>query len=345
MIKKFEQYNNGDTYVYTHNRNPRLEVTINVINGRISEIENKNNIRFPYKVGQMFSRNIEVWASNNGYSINGKDMSVKNDKIFGIKKKDIPKGHHLRALYPGKFNESSSNIYNEIYSFCEAKNTFRYSKDGIEQTERLKFLLDLLDRKGLNYELDTFEYDEELFLTNIILKGSSNKWVVAHYDIVNPESDNANDNSCSVINAIALKLKNPSINVALLDGEEPPILGGGSQRLCDNTLGSNVDFVLNLELSGKGGESFFIGNYDTELCDMLVEEFDCPTIDVPFNDAIVFIENGYNSTVINPLPKDDLEKMDLSLLYHCHSVKDSLSTIDTNDMRLFVDNVLMKICR
>ena len=56
---------------------------------------------------------------------------------------------------------------------------------------------------------------------NIMLMGSSDKFVVAHHDIVNPASDNANDNSCSVINALTIKKLRPEINVVILDGEEP----------------------------------------------------------------------------------------------------------------------------
>ena len=91
---------------------------------------------------------------------------------------------------------------------------------------------------------------------NIILSGNSDKFVVAHHDIVNPNSDNANDNSCSVINALAIKKLRPEVNVVILDGEEPG--GIGSTRLAERI--KNGDFrcrwVLNLELTGKGGKNF-----------------------------------------------------------------------------------------
>jgi hypothetical protein len=35
--------------------------------------------------------------------MDGKDMSEK--KVMGIKVSDIPLGHELRALYPGKFRK------------------------------------------------------------------------------------------------------------------------------------------------------------------------------------------------------------------------------------------------
>ena len=86
--------------------------------------------------------------------------------------------------------------------------------------------------------------------------------VVAHHDIANPSIDNANDNSASCINAIALKLLVPELNVVLLDGEEHG--GIGSQRLSEKINSGDfgsIEWVLNLELTGKGGDLFFIGNY------------------------------------------------------------------------------------
>ena len=69
----------------------------------------------------------------------------------------------------------------------------------------------------------------------------------------------------------------PQINVVLLDGEE---CGGiGSQRLSNQILNgefSKIDWVLNLELTGKGGQYFFIGNYPGKLHDHIKNLFDCP---------------------------------------------------------------------
>jgi len=68
---------------------------------------------------------------------------------------------------------------------------------------------------------------------------------------------------------------------------------------------------------------------------------------------------GIDSTVINPLPPlqgrparlggmfgsvvmDGVE-LDTGILMNCHSTKDSLSTISTDDMKVFVEKVLHKI--
>ena len=69
-----------------------------------AEIDNPNGIRFCFSVGQLFNRTAEVWASNNNYLMDGQDMTPE-EKIMGIKVSDIPPGHELRMLYPGKFRK------------------------------------------------------------------------------------------------------------------------------------------------------------------------------------------------------------------------------------------------
>ena len=272
-------------------------------------------------------------------------------------------------------------MYNKIYSFCKVKNLGSIHKNTNNPTPRVEYLINLLKSLNIKYELDEFpleeeeeNYDDEMFRFlkkfkihkmpskkgfNINLIGNSNKFVVAHHDIVNPNSDNANDNSCSVINAIALKKLNPSINVSLLDGEEVGGLGSQhlSNRINDGDFGS-IEWVLNFELSGKGGESFFIGENKGKLSNKIISLFDCPTMHVPFNDSVIFRKNGIDSNVINPLPiinnpkhfggmsplrNNKGEYLDTSLLFNCHSPNDSLSSISTSDMKDFTEKVLLKI--
>ena len=184
-------------------------------------------------------------------------------------------------------------IYNKIYDFCKVKNKGNCFMNGPEPTPRVKFIMDLLDTEGIEYELDVFEGEKRKpykfedsperkrekksgrpernpkrgmfdFLTdlgikkieddepefvnkyfNIIMRGSSNKMIVAHHDINNPRPDNANDNSCSVINVIATKKLRPEINAVLLDGEE---FGGiGSNHLSKQIKAGEfgvIDWVL-----------------------------------------------------------------------------------------------------
>jgi hypothetical protein len=245
-------------------------------------------------------------------------------------------------------------MYNKIFDFCKVRNLgscFKNSPD--EPTPRVDYITHLLDSESISWEMDKFKNDG-ITLYNIILRGSSNKMVVAHHDIVNPDSDNANDNSASVINALMVKKLRPDINVVILDGEE--IGGVGSQRLSDMINGGEfgiIDWVLNFELTGRGGKYFFIGDYPGKLSDRIIELFpECPITKTPFNDSVIFRENGIDSCVINPVPPTikysdmkwgDNVNLDYTILFNCHSKRDSLLTIKTGDMKEFVEEVVLKI--
>ena len=245
-------------------------------------------------------------------------------------------------------------MYNKIYDFCKVRNFGSVYSNGDKPTPRVQFLMQLLESESIKYELDTYQ-SRDTNCYNIILKGDSNRMVVAHHDISNPHIDNANDNSASVINAIMIKKLMPHMNVVLLDGEE---CGGlGSQRVSDQInegYFGTIDWVLNLELTGRGGKYFFIGNYPGKLSDHIKSIFDCPITNTPYNDSVTFRKNGIDSCVINPIPPlnegeksqvkwDDNTYLDFSMLYNCHSSKDTIDTIDINDMKEFTEDVVLKI--
>ena len=245
-------------------------------------------------------------------------------------------------------------MYNKIYDFCKVRNFGGVYSNGDKPTPRVQFLMQLLESEGIDYELDTYQSRGNTCF-NIILKGESDRMVVAHHDILNPNIDNANDNSASVINAIMIKKLMPHINVVLLDGEECGGLGSQrtSEQINDGYFGQ-IDWVLNLELTGKGGKYFFIGNYPGKLSDHIKSIFDCPITNTPYNDSVTFRRNGIDSVVINPIPPlnegktssvkwDDDTYLDFSMLYNCHSYKDTIDTIDINDMKDFVEDVVLKI--
>ena len=234
-------------------------------------------------------------------------------------------------------------MYNKIYDFCKVRNFGSVYSNGDKPTPRVQFLIDLLQSENIDYELDTYQ-SRGTTCYNLILKGDSDRMIVAHHDIVNPNIDNANDNSASVINAIMIKKLMPHINVVLLDGEE---YGGlGSQRVSEQInegYFGTIDWVLNLELTGKGGDTFFIGDYRGLLFDHIKSIFDCVVYKTPFNDSVVFRKNGIDSCVINPLPTLTNGNMDYSMLYNCHSSKDTIDTISVDDMKEFVEAVVLKI--
>lgn len=105
-IKEFdlflESYSQSRKMILTSRQN--REILISIRGGRYESIENNSGVRFPYHVGEMYNRSLETWACNNGFKIDGKSPCPE-EKIFGIRKKDIPMGHELRRIYPGKFRD------------------------------------------------------------------------------------------------------------------------------------------------------------------------------------------------------------------------------------------------
>jgi hypothetical protein len=72
---------------------------------------------------------------------------------------------------------------------------------------------------------------------------------------------------------------------------------------------------------------------------------------------VIFRKNGIDSCVINPLPIipdgsldeglawDENIRLDASILYLCHSSKDTVDLINTQEMKEFVEEVVYKILR
>jgi hypothetical protein len=246
--------------------------------------------------------------------------------------------------------------YEIIYEFCKIRNKGPANRNGTKDLPpRVKFIIDLLKSLRIYYHLDSFHTSGNI-LYNIYLIGASNNWVMAHHDILNPEVDNANDNSCSVINCIALKLLDPKINVALVDSEEVWSVKKGSQRFSELALCEElkVSSVLNLELTGIGGKNFFLGNYNTNLTEKIKNKFNCDTMDVPFNDCVVLRENKIDCALINPLPPKNpskntnnkilgIDDMDTSILNRCHTTEDKVENIKVEDMKEFTEEVLLNI--
>ncbi len=235
-------------------------------------------------------------------------------------------------------------IYNELYNFCKIRDIDRSS-----YSNRAKFIVDLLTKYNIEHKIIRSKSERyNKYFYNIYCLGSSNKFLSAHYDVVDINADNANDDSASIINAIAYKLMNPSINLLIMDGEEPPFMGMGS-RITASYLKNkdiSVNWILNLELTGVG-DHFFIDNAPTQLSTNIQQQFeDAIVISTPFNDAMIFRQNGFQSNVITTINLKD-GKPDYSVLYQSHSPADSVDKMSLTDMKNFVENVvdvIVKTC-
>lgn len=240
-------------------------------------------------------------------------------------------------------------IYDRIKGLCAARNLGTSRHNGKERvTARVKWICDLLDELSLEWSMDRIVWGDN-YLYNIILHSEVKegvKVISAHHDIVLANSDNANDNSASVICAIALKLQRPETMVVLLDGEE--VGGVGSTSFADELTSARfgqVSWVLNLELSGRGGKEFLLGEQGSNgpLGKRIQETLRPDIITVPFNDSVRFREAGLDSCCVNPLPRLSSGELDRSGWFLCHTIGDSLDEISVEDMEEWVEEVLVKI--
>ena len=102
-LKRFNEEFGKEEIVFTSKRNPMLVITVSISpDRRISNIDNSTGIRFPFSVGQPINRSMEVWASNNSFLMDGKDVGPEK-KVFGVRASDVPQGHEWRSIYPNKF--------------------------------------------------------------------------------------------------------------------------------------------------------------------------------------------------------------------------------------------------
>lgn len=102
-IKAFESHSGKSEIKFVGKRNPRLVITVTKSrDGRITDIDNESGVRFPFSVGQIMNRSVEVWACNNNFLMNGEDTCPEK-KIFGVKASDVPMGHEWRHIFPNKF--------------------------------------------------------------------------------------------------------------------------------------------------------------------------------------------------------------------------------------------------
>jgi len=109
LIDLLWKHEHGKDYskmvVFSSKGNSVLDAKICVIvtkEGRVGRIANGTGVRFPFQIGQAFNKTFEVWACNNNFLMDGKD-TCPEEKIFGIRKKDIPAGHDLRKMFASKF--------------------------------------------------------------------------------------------------------------------------------------------------------------------------------------------------------------------------------------------------
>ena len=109
--------------------------------------------------------------------------------------------------------------------------------------------------------------------------------------------------------------------------------------------GNAIKWVLNLELTGKGGRNFIHSSYGQGLSNIL-KEFKPLALDIeiPQNECRELIKEGNDSEVITTIPVIN-GVPDFSILKNSHSLDDSLENISIDDMVVFVNEVLLPLSK
>jgi|GEM_PF-5462281 len=244
--------------------------------------------------------------------------------------------------------KTTYEILNSVYDFCKIREKEQWDEllEKNIEPERFKFLTNYISELGIPFNVDKWAYsykgtfwDYEYNFRNIVMPGESNVYFMAHYDVWNIKSDNANDNSASVFNLIALKSICPRANVVLVDGEEPAFFGKGSTRLAENLINTKYSKikVINLDITGIG-KDILVSNYSNgELSRNFVNIVDATVYSFPFNDAISFKTVNPNIECECVVLANKTENgIDTRHFGDIHSSRDSVDKLEINNMHNLV---------
>jgi hypothetical protein len=241
-----------------------------------------------------------------------------------------------------------SQILHRINDFVKVKENLDSVYRVDTYSNRLKWLMQFLEELNITYVIEEYGDENDEILRNICIPGTNDKMIIAHYDIFNFDSDNANDNSASVMNAIATKYLNPEVNITLTDAEE---FGGEGAKHLSRILTRHsgnpfpkISWILNLELTGLGDKICVSRYSDRKLYENLTEKFNASYIEVNRNDAYYLNRKGFDCEVATLVPTVNGE-LDISHFRNCHRITDSISTISLKDMERFVLEFLLPISK
>ena len=262
--------------------------------------------------------------------------------------------------------------YEHLRTMCNIKNPFNSLLGSEEISPRANYIIQELDKMGVEYEVETFPIGQERILKakelfgleiqkniyyNIIAKFTTPNptqdalFFVAHHDVNNVHSENCNDNTASVCNLLDLAYqlsnqthsKQRNVFIAFTDCEE---FGGfGAMRLSQRILAGDygiVSHLINLELTAYG-DTIWVENAIHDLGKKTLKNIEGILENnyfkelVPFNDSVIFRMFGLDSLCIGTLYKKQNGKLNKDGWFLCHSMEDDFSQAQSKDMSVFVN--------
>ena len=110
-IKLYENFNQKTMIIKHRNFG---EIKVELQGSQIIDVVNNSNVMFPFAVNSSWNMSVETWACRNNFVtietwINNrmakKEETCPEERVAGIRVKDIPHGHPLRMMYPSKFKK------------------------------------------------------------------------------------------------------------------------------------------------------------------------------------------------------------------------------------------------
>jgi hypothetical protein len=269
--------------------------------------------------------------------------------------------------------KTGHDFLRELCAFNADFNAFQPQINPI--TNRVQYIIHQLTILNIEHEVDMFdtknvhtctETENKFVNINVFIKGNNtqgqDKTIVflAHHDVANIESENAQDNTASVCNLIDLCIKvkskaqkgelNNNVLIVFTDAEEiVSFTNSGATRLANRIKKGdfgNVEGTINLELSGLGQNLWATAYSNCQLLNTCISVGATYKL-TPFSDTATLFRNGVpNSVCIGILPNDEIDtevnKNSFPKTWMlCHSKTDTFDKTNKEDMTWFVDTVLL----
>lgn len=211
-------------------------------------------------------------------------------------------------------------------------------------TPRIKVICEKLEELGIPYELDEWQSGAR-WLYNVYCNFGPTEGKIrlldAHHDVHNNEQENAQDNTCSVINLIVLANRlnenAPDVRtiIAITDGEEikPGGSGSGAARATEK-FRDDLHSAYALELTGVG-DHIWSSNPEMNMEDVTVKS-------CPFNNSYMYRKATQSATCIGILSEREVNGYPTTWML-CHSKTDTFAKCSTEDMAIFA-NWLYELC-
>jgi hypothetical protein len=271
--------------------------------------------------------------------------------------------------------ENTNDSYDFLRDYSSVYNLFTASTPQPNPfSNRVMYIIDKLTKMGIKYTVDIFTYDGgNVFwglgdnsthkLVNIIAEPNPQATgpamlFIAHHDVANVHSQNAQDNGASVCNLLKLasEVKSSPENlkrtiILFSDSEESGARGARQFAkkvkknkdilpVIEHETYGQISAVINLELTGNGSViwSDCENNKVQEDLHLSLEQVlgkSIPKLRTPPSDAIPFRHYNYPVLCIGILPEHDIVQKNTWRI--CHSINDNIDGCNRENMKDFTD--------